>query len=528
MFDSKVRQKKNKEIRSNIRFGMFAQAKQGIDEYIEAYGSDCYVELERARYYHKIREYETAVEILNNIIDAGEKNIGYALFELGKVYQEMQEYDKAIETFKKVEETNHQDKSYALFALGILYEKSFRYFDAIECFEKVIKASDELREKAKFHLGRTYIYAKKFNKARATLNSVITQNDSKTAKLIIYYDAKIDQSIGLMEEYEAKIDNLLNMDPDFNAALAEKARILMTKKRYSESEPYIKKIKTGSWDDFSANDLAILKCEYYERTNQFEKALEMYNDLLDKLDGSYIPLHLSRIKMGIAVCCVGLGKIDEGYNHFTEECMKNGAFKNACLYNLISIDLYRGNYEKAKELFEEINQYNIGKAARSNLKTLRIMVNKLTNGELPNRDEVSYRDQQVIEYSKELAIDHIYYGHGKETAPANEGTFHKDTNISMLMDEIKEKLNDDNIVDINVLCKYRLYYENVGEYNGRQLNYLAVVTLPFSNDIITMYPTNEYLEEQIEVQDVEPVKQKNIKRESQIEKFNRRYNLNGI
>ena len=55
-----------------------------------------------------------------------------------------------------------------------------------------------------------------------------------------------------------------------------------------------------------------------------------------------------------------------------------------------------------------------------------------------------------------------------------------------------------------------------------------VLTLPFSKDIITMYPTDETLKEKIEVdvmKEEEKPKQKVYHRESQIEKFNRRYNL---
>lgn len=230
MNNSKLCQQKNKEIRSNIRFGNLDLAKQQIDEYIEVFGTDCYVELEMARYYRKLNDFEKAIEILNTIIDAKEKNIGYALFELGKIYQDLKEYDKAIKAYKQVEETNHHDKSYALLALGILYERIYRYHEAIDCLKVVAKASEELSEEAKYYLGRCYLYDKQFDNARKTFNSIVVPNGSKIARLIQYYDAKIDSSLGLTEQYEEKIERLITTYPSFNAALAEKVRILFGKK----------------------------------------------------------------------------------------------------------------------------------------------------------------------------------------------------------------------------------------------------------------------------------------------------------
>lgn len=529
MNNSKMCQQKNKEIRSNIRFGNLELAKRQINEYLEVFGTDCYVELETARYYRRLGECDKAVEILQAIIEGKEKNIGYALFELGKIYQDMKDYEKAIDAYEQVEKTNHKNKGYALLALGILYEKTYKYHEAIECLKKVTRTGEELSEKAKYYLGRCYLYDRQFDNARKAFNSIVSLNDAKIVKLIQYYDAKIDNCLGLTEQYEEKIDRLINTYPTFNAALAEKVRILFSKKNYAECEQYIRRIKPEGYDDIIEYDVAILQCEYYEKVNQFEKALEMYNEALNSSTTKFKPLYESKILIGIGVCYVGLGKIEKGYEYFLKEYEKNSVFKNICLYNMITIDLYRGNYERAKKLFTEFNHDIFTGTDFMNAKTLRIALEKLIDGNVTSTDGYSYRDRQVANYSKDLAIDHIYYGHSKEMAPSNEGTFHEGVNIGEIMDEIKDQLTDENIVTMNVFNKHKIYYKNIGEYNGQQLDYLAVITIPYSNEIITMYPSNEYLEEQIEEisgpKKEEPQKQKVIKRESQIEKFNRRYNL---
>lgn len=89
-------------------------------------------------------------------------------------------------------------------------------------------------------------------------------------------------------------------------------------------------------------------------------------------------------------------------------------------------------------------------------------------------------------------------------------------------------LIDSNIYYLNYFIQYRIKYPNIGTYKNDPLDYLTVVTLPDTKEIITMYPTYQNCEE---IKDNEnqiinqKVKEKTIPRMSQIEKFNKKYNL---
>lgn len=511
-----------KQIHSDLKFNKYELAKEKIDNFIYLYGKNCYIELEEAKYYHATNNLKEAKKILFNLIDLNPKNIGYVLYELAKVYESKKEYDKAIETYKKIENTNHKNKNYAYFSMGVIYEKEFKYDEAIECFKKVIFANFDLREKAKFHLARTYFYSKRYDEAKSMFKKVITHNNENLTKLVKYYEVKIEYALGNTSRYEDMIDELLLRYPDFNPLINEKVKILLSNNNYRESKKYMKKIKpldVGIELDFT-NDLVY--AEYYEKTCQFDKSLNIYEKILENKI-KYNHIDIPRVILGIATSYVGIGKIDEGYEYFLKLYDRNDVYHNIALFNLVTIDLYKGNYEKAYEYYSKIDLANIKESDLKNVEDFKLMFDKLLNIHTVYEKDFSYRRKQIIDYDKQMAVDHINSRHGIENIGDIYGAFSSNIDINKLIDDVKEKLIDENLIRINITNRYRIYHKNVGTFNGDPLDYLVVITMPYSNDIITMYPSDETLNEKMEV--IEEVKEKVYKRESQIEKFNRRYNI---
>ena len=508
---------KIKQIRNNLTYHNFSLGKQLIEEYINMYGKDCYVELEKAKYYHYTSNYKRAMELLINLADSNPKNIGYVLFELGRIYEKQKMYQEAIETYQKIELTNHKSKEYAYFSLGNIYEHLFEHEKSISFFEKAIFPHSTLSEDSKLHIARNYIYLKDYEKASEYLKNTLTHNNPKLACLVNYYNAKIESCLGNYDKYVEMIDDLLNRSPDFNPALAEKVRILFAQKKYDEGRVYLKKIHTVNSNIKEYCGYKILSAEYYEKTNQFVEALKIYQDLLDNQIDNLKAIEVERIIIGIATCYVGIGNVDKAYEYFMKLSDESTVYKNASIFNIISIEIYRGNYDRAYELLQQLE---ITEENKVDIFDLKLMLSKHIDIDISSDKELSYRERQIANYSKEEAIDHINRGHMINNAPSDEGAFYSETNLGELIDEIKEKLSEDSVIGLNILKKHKLYYENIGVFDGEQLDYLLVVTPLYSNDIITMYPTNKLLKEKMEAKP----KQKIIKRESQIEKFNRRYN----
>ena len=92
------------------------------------------------------------------------------------------------------------------------------------------------------------------------------------------------------------------------------------------------------------------------------------------------------------------------------------------------------------------------------------------------------------------------------------------TDIELLMTEVEKKLTPDKLQKIELVDIYYLDYENIGyAMTGEQANKLKVVVIPNTKQIINMYPIYD---------DKNKIEEKpKVKRLSQIEKFNKKYNL---
>lgn len=509
---------KIKEIRENLKYKKYALGKELIEKYIDEYGTDCYVELERARYYHYLSDYEEAIKILNNLIETAPKNIGYVLFELAKLYEEKKDYKEAIKTYTEIENTNHKSKEYSYYALGIIYENLFDNVKAIHYFKKVIINENNLSEGAKLHIARNYIYMGQYEKARSYLKKVSTNIDHSLNCQVKFYEARLENQLGNKEKYIEMINDLVSYYPNSTLALSEKAHILFSQKRYEEGKKILAKIHLSNEDQKEYCGYKILCADYYEKTCQYSKALKVYEHLLNDHYPELKPAEISRIKLGIATCYIGLGKINEGYELFKKQNNSSNFHRNACIFSIISIEIYRGNYEEAYKLLQEAS--DLEKINERDVYDLKLMLSKFINITPLEKRPLVYREKQIVNYQKSLAAIHINSGHGFNNAPNDEGFINPDINISDLIDEVKSRLSDDNIITLNIFKKHKIYYKNVGIFDGEPLDYLLVVTPLYANDIITMYPTNQLLIKKMETKP----KEKIIKRVSQIEKFNRRYN----
>ncbi len=517
MIDSTMQKAKIKEIRENLKYKKYQLGKKLIEEYIDTYGVDCYIELENARYYRYLSNYEKAIEILNNLANTNPKNIGYVLFELGKIYEETKDYQKAIKFYNEIDNTNHKNKEYSYFALGTIYENLFDNEKAIYYFKKAIFSGSKFSEEAKLHVARNYIYLTQYEKASEYLKKISTNNDPKLICYVKFYDAKIESYFGNKNNYVEKINDLVKCYPNFILGLSEKCRILFSQKKYEEGKKFLTRIHISDEDRKEYCSYEILRAEYYEKTNQYVKALKIYDDLLNNHVEGLKPAEIARIKLGIAICYVGIGEIDKGYELFKNQSHNSDFYNIACIFNVISIEIYRGNYEEAYKLLKASE--NLDNINKIDIYDLKLMLSKFIDIDMPESRNLLYREKQIINYNKKMAITHIDSGHGFTNASTDEGAFLSNVDLNKLMDEIKPQLSKDNIIALNIFKKHKIYYKNIGIFDGEPLDYLLVVTPLYSNDIITMYPTNQLLVEKMEAKP----KEKIIKRESQIEKFNRRY-----
>lgn len=134
----------------------------------------------------------------------------------------------------------------------------------------------------------------------------------------------------------------------------------------------------------------------------------------------------------------------------------------------------------------------------------------------------SYLEQQIFSYSEKKAMEHIQLHLDENGQKKLHSVYDPSIQLDNLLSSVKKQLSTihpNSIFDITDI--YIIEYDKcIGIRQGIKTNLLKVVTLPNTYDIITMYPTQN---KQKRWQENEERVEKVLKKESQIDKFNRRY-----
>ena len=283
---------------------------------------------------------------------------------------------------------------------------------------------------------------------------------------------------------------------------------------------------------------------------QIEDAINLCEELKKNCDSKYYLRIVDELLAKAYIKKNDYSKaVDQYKNIETSEEKKN--------MNLGKIELYKGNFEKAEEYFSDFdintnvkeNYDNLSKLAlikfrlgkydevleildkfdenmdkfeirqmKYEFRRMRLYINKVRNEEFG--DIETYSEKQITAYDIDAAIDHVVDHHYINVKTSK---FNDEINIERLFNEIKEQLDSEKVMYDSVFDKYILKYPYVGvNINGENIHQLQVLTLPNSKDIITMYPCDG-TESIFNLEELEEKPKPKVKRLSQTDKFNRRF-----
>lgn len=193
--------------------------------------------------------------------------------------------------------------------------------------------------------------------------------------------------------------------------------------------------------------------------------------------------------------------------------------------------IYTENYSRAYDYCLE--NYNIvcknTDSINSRL-TLTYLNSKLQNN-LETKEEGRYLYNQMVDYQKTRFLDHIKkhladYAYLEDNP--NKFVFLPDFPVDKVLEEVYSVIPSDAGLCTGLFSnKYYFKYDECGKVNNRLTNYFGITTFHNTNEIITMCPIE--LSDNYEVIDMNYLKPQKemvrVKRLSQIEKFNNKYNL---
>lgn len=201
------------------------------------------------------------------------------------------------------------------------------------------------------------------------------------------------------------------------------------------------------------------------------------------------------------------------------------------IVELYYVYYYLNMYNEALELLPQLyeNEY----MNKQSLAFSEMIMKKSLGIDMKVKEErkKQYLYGQIFDYDKNRALEHIkQHADDNEKQRKETSEFNSNINIDYLFECVKENLklskkaNSEEILEV-----YYFGISNIGYSSNNNIsNYLKVVVIPNTNNIISMYPINS-----IDTTNISPLtfdseklfikKEEKVKRISQIDKFNNRF-----
>lgn len=190
---------------------------------------------------------------------------------------------------------------------------------------------------------------------------------------------------------------------------------------------------------------------------------------------------------------------------------------------LADLYIYYKQYDKAYQALNTYAQQSINKNQMALDVGFTFLASK-TGMPYENVNE-TYIIKQIKNYSYEEALKHISKHSLEDESKQQHTVFNPNINIYNLMQEVQSKLTKSNLDNVGAIDRYIIDYPNVSL--NQYVNKLIICTIGGTKNIIVCYPCNDYNNSLLELDDeIEVESSPKVKRLSQIEKFNKKYNLN--
>ncbi len=490
----------------------FLAANEEIRDYKFYYPDDKLINLCNAKMLIFQKEYDEAEEICLDLLNDKiiNKNAYYnVLFTLGNVYFYKNDLNKSFKIFKKYFDDKQDIKS--LFKLFEIYKKREDYANA----KNILK---------------TY-----------------KKNDDNHNILI---NIKLAEIAYLEKDYKRILNLLLNSDDRniYNKTYKQERNFLIAKAyyclgNYDEALDYAKKVLIIKNESYYLACTLIAKIKYCR--GQINDAIDILESTIKYLNNDLntcflIKLYilkgrisdannlLSNISEENRLYYTGLikefeKKYDEASQYFEKSINYNSNCYNSndVIYNNIVCNFKLEKYKEVLDTIENLNLNDFTNFQRNDLLRVKIYCQHKLNIEIL---EKTYLVEQINDYSEEKALEHIISNHVNSYKKSN---FYEDIDIYELFEYVKNNLIEDRMVHNNAFDTYYIDYNKAGYNNDVFYNQIVVICLPNTKKILTMYSK---LSDEL-VFDSEEKNQNNkfkVKRLSQIEKFNKKYDLNNV
>ena len=231
-----------------------------------------------------------------------------------------------------------------------------------------------------------------------------------------------------------------------------------------------------------------------------------------------IPANLAKTEFLKATICIYSNELDEAENILEKLSENDGKYRCISLIYLASIHIRKHQYTEALNLlgFVYFNYKNTFDK-RALLNVIMLISIAQTNIGI-DIQKTNYVMEQVANYSQNATLRHM-------EDRVNGYHFFKNIDLQATFDRLQELIADDypKICACSRACDaYVVDFPSAGVFYDRPLDKMQVITVIGTKDIISFYPVSELSYwKNFDSDSVGPVI--NVKRLTQIEKFNKKY-----
>jgi YVTN family beta-propeller protein len=199
---------------------------------------------------------------------------GLSLSNLGRYEEAVKSYDKVLE--------REPDSLYALNSKGSALNYLGKYTEAIKYYNRALEV-DPNNTAAWYHRGLSLSNLGRYEEAiecyERALEINLDHTDALNGKGLAL------ERLGRYEEAVKSYDKVLEKDPNNTAAWYHKGCVLLSSGKYSEAERHFNHVyeltKDSKLDHYNVSALVALRHLYSNHTYQFDKSLEISQNLLE-------------------------------------------------------------------------------------------------------------------------------------------------------------------------------------------------------------------------------------------------------
>ena len=498
-----------------------------IDDFLYEYPDNNYIKVYKCLILLKLNRSKEGEELLVKIINNDDLKIRDKLFAYnvyGKILSSLDKFDEAIHIYELLLNLSDDIELVPRTELSTLYLRQNNIKAALDVL-KIDGYNTRI-----LNIKRAYVYCKigKYNKALSSFDIPI-ENKYNYNPIECFDESYLNQSENYVKGY------INYRKRNYDEALTYLYNALMPKNNllYYKSYIIIAKIKIASLKV----DETIEICNNLLNNNPKDGIKKNIYSVLSKAYIRKSDYDTARNRLGnceydVIKTNTAFAKIEISRGNF-EEAEKYLEFLDFNEYDIYSCydSYYRlalvkfrlgkfDEFKKIEEYFLNTNDQEIINNMKYEFRRMRLMIDIKENKQIEKK-EYSYSENQIISYNSDLAIEHIIDHH---KINCKFSTFNENIDIKSLFNYAREIIKDKEPTCDSSYDRYIVKYNNIGKnLDGDNINQLLIVTIPYTNNIITMYPYDGF-ESLLIMEDENKINKPKIKRLSQIEKFNKKYN----